>query len=119
MEATDILRKLGFNQEWIDLGIITTDKLRQIEAEWTTSDDRNTEHYRWRAFLDFIQSKHSLDASTARRLYSLGASDPDSAMGGSIMAHILRRQDCPEDLLRVAANSEKQFLQKIANERLA
>jgi hypothetical protein len=40
-------------------------------------------------------------------------------MGGSIMAHILRRQDCPEDLLRVAANSEKQFLQKIANERLA
>ena len=119
METMDIFRELEFNQEWIDLGIITLANLSEIEAQWTTSSDRNTEHYRWRAFLDFIQSKASLDELTARRLYNLGASDPDNAMGGSIMAYILRRKDCPEDLLYAAAESEEKFLQKIANERLA
>ena len=119
MAATNIFRELEFNQEWIDLGIITPAKLSQIEDQWTASDDKNPEHYRWRAFLDFIKSKDSLDAMTARRLYNLGASDPDSGMGGSIMAHILRRQDCPEELLHKAVASEEKFLQKIANEKLA
>ena len=91
MDPMTLFRDLEFSQEWIDLGIITPAKLSHIEAEWAASDDRNTEHYRWRAFLDFIKSKGSLDAVTARRLYNLGASDPDSAMGGSIMADILRR----------------------------
>jgi hypothetical protein len=119
MESMNIFRELEFNQEWIDLGIITPANLNKIEAEWAASDDRNTEHYRWRAFLAFIRSKDSLDEITARRLYDLGGSDPDSTMGGSIMAHILRRKDCPEDLLHAAAGSEEKFLQKIANDKLA
>jgi hypothetical protein len=115
----DILRELEFSQEWIDIGIIAEAKLSQIEAEWLDSDDRNPEHYRWRAFLDFSQSRASLDPMTVERLYDLSAKDPDPVMGGSIMAHVLRRKDCPEDLLRVAAESEEKFLQKIAKERLA
>ena len=115
----DIFRELEFSQEWIDLGIISQAKLDQLEAEWLTSDDRNSEHYRWRAFLDFIQLQVSLDPPIARRLYELGAGDPDAAMGGSMMAHVLRRKDCPEDLLREAAVSDQKFLRKIASERLA
>jgi hypothetical protein len=40
-------------------------------------------------------------------------------MGGSIMADILRRKDCPEDLLHAAAESEEKFLRKISNDKLA
>jgi hypothetical protein len=119
IEDMDIFRELEFSQEWIDLGIVSQAKLNQIEADWLTSDDKHSEHYRWRAFLDFMQLQVSLDPIVARRLYELGASDPDSAMGGSIMAHVLRRKDCPEDLLREAATSEEKFLRKIASERLA
>jgi hypothetical protein len=114
----DIFRELEFSQEWIELGVLSPAKLKQIEDEWNVSDDRNTEHYRWRVFLDFMQSQSSLEPVTARRLYELGKGDPDSVMGGSMMAHILRRKDCPEDLLRVAAQSEEKFLSKIASERL-
>lgn len=119
MESMDIFRELEFSHEWIELGIITPAKLKQFETEWATGDDRNTEHYRWRAFLDFIEAKESLDDSTARALYNLGANDPDGVMGGSIMANVLRRKDCPKDLLELAAKSEEKFLRKIANERLA
>ena len=115
----DIFRELQFTPDWVELGIITLEQLNQIEDEWRTSDDRNPEHYRWRAFLDFSQSNALLDATTLRRLYRLGASDADSVMGGSIMAHVLRRNDCPQDLLLEAVESGEKFLVKIAQERLA
>ena len=115
----DIFQTLQFSQQWIDLGIITPEKLKQIEAKWVTGEDTNTEHYRWGAFLDFIKSKEILDEDTAKALYDFGANDPDIAMGGSIMAEILWRKDCPRNLLESAVNSERKFLRKIANERLA
>ncbi|MDQ3686380.1 MAG: hypothetical protein M3430_12395 [Acidobacteriota bacterium] len=113
-----IFQTLEFSQEWIDLGIVTHGKLKQIEAEWAKGDDRNTEHYRWRAFHDFIQSKETLDADTATALYDLGANDPDYAMGGAIMAEILWRKDCPKHLLESAATSERKHLRKIADRKL-
>ena len=118
MDPKSVFRELEFSQEWIDLGIITADSLNQIVEEWISSDDRCPEHYRWRSFLAFVESQDSLDEITARRLYNLGASDRDVSMGGSIMAQILLRKDCPLDLLRVAAGSEEKFLRKIANEKL-
>jgi hypothetical protein len=119
LNLMDIFHILEFSQAWIDLGIITPAKLEQLEAAWTTGEDENTEHYRWGAFLDFIKLKESLDEKTAKALYDLGANDPDIAMGGSIMANILHRKDCPRDLLEKAAKSEKKFLQKIASKKLA
>jgi len=115
----DIFQTLEFSREWIDLGIITPEKLKQLEAEWAKGEDRNAEHYRWRAFREFIEARESLDADMARALYNLGANDPDSAMGGSIMAEVLWRKDCPADLLESAASSGRKFLRKIANERIA
>jgi hypothetical protein len=115
----NIFNELEFNEEWIVLGIITPAKLKVLEAKWTTGEDPNTEHYRWGAFLEFVDSRQFLDADTARALYKLGANDPDTTMGGAMMAHILRRQDCPKDLLESAAKCEESFLRKIANKRLA
>ena len=114
----DIFSELEFSQQWIVLGIVTPTKLRELEAKWATGEDRHTEHYRWGAFLDFVDPKLSLDPDFAKALYDLGANDPDTTMGGSMMAHILRRGDCPRDLLESAAKSERRFLRKIANERL-
>lgn len=115
----DIFKQLEFSKEWVDLGIITPAKLEQLEAEWAMGEDKNTEHYRWSAFIDFVKSKGYLDEVIAKALYNLGANDPDGTMGGSIMAHILRRKDCPKDLLELASTSEEKFLRKIANEKLA
>ena len=114
-----IFRTSEFSQEGFDLGIIDSEKLQRIESEWNSSDDKNTEHYRWRAFLDFMESQEFLDPLIAKRLYDLGASDPDAPMGGSMIAHVLRRKDCPVGLLRAAAESEEEFLRKIAAEQLA
>jgi hypothetical protein len=114
----EIFQILEFSQEWIDLGIITPDKLKQLETLWATGEDMNTEHYRWGAFLDFIKSEALLDEEMANALYELGGNDPDAATGGAMMAHILRHKNCPKRLLQRGVKSEKRFLQKIANEQL-
>src|SRR5689334_14060046 len=98
----DILEVLNLNQKWLDLGIVTSAKLSQLEREWIANQDKNAEHYRWRAFLDFIEPKEYLDENTLRALFDLGRNDPDISMGSSIMATILRRKDCPQDLLERA-----------------
>jgi hypothetical protein len=119
IDSMKIFRTLRFSQAWIELGIITSAKLEQFEALWVTGEDTNTEHYRWKAFLDFIKLQTSLDEKTAIALYELGENDPDIAMGGSIMGHILQRKDCPKSLLERGTQSENKFLQKTANEKLA
>jgi hypothetical protein len=115
----EIFRTLKFSQAWIELGIITPAKLKQLEAVWVTGEDTNTEHYRWGAFLDFIKLQTSLDEKTAIALYELGESDPGIAMGGSMIAHVLQRKDCPRSLIKRGVQSEKKFLQKITNKKLA
>jgi len=69
--AIDILSILEFNNQWIELGIINDEKLRQFEVDWSKGEDPYPEHYRWRAFLDFIKSKEQLDENTAKALYVL------------------------------------------------
>jgi len=115
----DIFQTLEFSQSWIDLGIITPAKLQEMKERWQTGEDPHTEHYRWGAFDEFLKAHGELDADLIRALYQLGANDPDETMGGSIQAAIMRRKECPIDLLESAANSDLNFLRKIATQRLS
>jgi len=81
-------------------------------------DDPRPEHYRWRAFSRFLAARDSLSPHLAEQLYALGSADPDSSMGGSMMAAILRRKDCPAELLHAALASNRPYLQRIAAKRL-
>lgn len=114
----DIFRTLEFTQKWIDLGIIAPEKLVELETEWNKGEDNNPEHYRWRAFRDFMNSKEYLGAKILRELYDLGKNDADSLMGGVMMVDVLSRKDCPPDLLESALNSEEKFLRKAASRKL-
>jgi hypothetical protein len=119
VDSMDMLRVLKLNQKWLDLGIVTPDKLNQLEREWIASQDKNAEHYRWRAFLDFIEANEFLEEGMLKAIYDLGRNDPDISMGSSIMAKILHRKDCPQDLLENAATAGEPFLRRIAEKQLA
>jgi hypothetical protein len=78
---------------------VTAQKHQELLTQFETGEDRNPEHYRWRTFCDFIERNERLSEDIIRRLYRPGESDPDSAMGDSMMAKIVWRSDCPEDVL--------------------
>jgi hypothetical protein len=114
----EALLPLGFTQQWINLGIVSAADMEQDAVAARESGDSRAEHYRWRAFTKFLSAQTELPASLAVQLYELGVADLDPAMGGSMMATLLQRPDCPEKLLRQALDSERTHLRTIATARL-
>lgn len=108
----------GYFDEWIRHGIVTRVDIRRDGRELAKGEDPYPEHYRWRAFSRFLAAQQTLSPLLARQLYALGSADVDLAMGGSMMAEVLRHRDCPLDLLNFALTSERPHLQRIAEQRL-
>jgi hypothetical protein len=118
MAAADEHLPLDYTPDWIALGIVTAADINRDEEESASGEDPHPEHYRWRAFSRFLAAKKSLPSPLAHQLFALGAADADRAMGGSIMADVLRHQDCPLDLLDSALTSDRAHLKRIVAQRL-
>ncbi|HKQ05774.1 MAG TPA: hypothetical protein VJ464_11625 [Blastocatellia bacterium] len=119
MKEEEIVMIFQFSKKWSELGIITPDVLKELEREYAKGEDPYPEHYRWRAFQSFMQRNANFDDNIAKALYKLGEDDLDSSLGGAIMVAILKRKDCPLDLLEEAAHSTKRFLAKTALQQLS
>jgi hypothetical protein len=104
---------------WLALGIVTPERLSAMRVEWDQGHDRNPEHYRWRAFRDFLQDRCPLDRDLATQLYALGEADPDHAMGESMMGQLLQLPECPAEILDAAASSGRRYLARIVDQRRA
>lgn len=106
---------LGFNHKWITLGIVTKEEIQNIVERFEASDDKNDEHYRWRAFKMFLAKNQTLPVETIRALYHLGEHDPDFGMGSSIMFDAVGLPACPSDIIELAvADTERKALSKFA-----
>jgi hypothetical protein len=111
---------LGFSDQWRVLGLITESQYQEHLCEFQKGVDNHPEHYRWRAFCDFIKRQNLMSNELLWQLYRIGEADPDYSMGGSIMAEIVRRPECPMDLLQEAEKkSGREYLQRIASARLS
>jgi len=113
-ESTD---SLGFSEKWFVLGLIDKMRHKELLKEFISGVDPNPEHYRWRIFDAFIQSKAHLTDDLMRQLYHLGEVDADFSMGQSMMVAILQRADCPKDILLQAVNSDRPILRKLAKSK--
>lgn len=85
---------------------------RFFVREFLAGEDPNTEHYRYRAYREYVASHSALSASMIEALYELGESDPDYCMGGAMMRHVLDLPGCPESVLDRALNSGRPHLVK-------
>lgn len=109
----------GFTEAWQRLGVVTADRLERLRAEWARGEDRNPEHYRWGAFLEFLAERRPLAPETAAALYHLGAIDPDRPMGEAIMHRVVELAECPPEILAEAAASGIRHLAKAIARRQA
>ena len=107
--------RFGFSAPWYSLGIVTPERLGALEAEWARGEDRHPEHYRWRAFREFLTERRPLAPEVALALYQLGDAEPDQAMGGSMMRDIVRLPECPASVLDAARHSGRPFLVQAAD----
>jgi hypothetical protein len=72
-----MLKMLGYTPEWFDLGVISEESLRAQYAEYISSDDKNQEHYRARAFEAFLFAHRALTDDQVEQVLRLKDDGPD------------------------------------------
>lgn len=108
-----------YTNDWERLGIVSLPDIERDQCELDRGEDPCPEHYRWRSFVKFIHAQEVQGPSLLRSLYELGKADSNPALGESIMAVILRRDDSPRDLYNDALNSSSEHLRRIALSRIS
>ncbi len=109
-----IFKELKFNRKWINAGIINSANFESIKKEYTTGEDKNTEHYRWYAFQKLMQANSVISQKIFYILYDIGKNDPDYSMGRAILFEILKRLDCPKKIIDIAIDDNDKVLAKHA-----
>jgi hypothetical protein len=117
VDALTVVRFGEFTNQWFELCIVNDGLIRSLVAQ-RDPDDNNPEHLRYAAFQHFVAANRPLANDLCWRLYDLGCADVDLAMGGAMMADVLRLVECPIDLLTEALSSNRKHVARIAARRL-
>ena len=81
--------KLKYDQRWFEYGILTKEEYaKQIEL-FNLGRDTNTEHYRYKSFVKYIDSKEVFIDKEIFNLTELIQMDEDINMSGSVMKHLI------------------------------
>ena len=118
MTPSEFIEIVGFTPNWFELGVVDDDLILQYQRAWQTTDDRHLEHYRYRAFREYLNQACPLSETQCARLLELGEADPDLSLGGTIMANILKLPECPHSILRDALSTDRSHIVKVAKRRL-
>ncbi|WP_406693641.1 hypothetical protein V5E97_21660 [Singulisphaera sp. Ch08] len=102
---------LGFTDRWLTLGVVTRERVEALDWEFESSSDKNSEHYRYGAFRDYLAAHRPLPPAVAEALYSLGEEDLDRGMGGAMMSDIVWLPECPPTVRdRALASGERSLV---------
>ena len=105
-----IFKELKFTKEWIEAGIVNIENFSQIKEKYLEGKDNRTEHYRWWAFTNFIQKNKTISKNTFYQIYDLGQKDSDYAMGRAMRFDIIKRLDCPKELIDITVKDKDKSL---------
>jgi len=110
---------LGFTDEWLRLGVVTANQLETLAREYHRSDDKNPEHYRYRAFSEYLAANSVLCESQLEALYELGIRDPAPGLSAALLVDVVNRPECPETLReRALASGHKSLATLVTRRRM-
>lgn len=87
-ELSDTLARLGYSSSWINYGVLTIELLIEQDHAILTSDDTNTEHYRYKTFNRYLHSKKQLTDIEFDNYLDLTLTDRDITMAGGAMKNL-------------------------------
>lgn len=81
---------LGYSRKWLEYGILDQKELKIQIKEFEESDDKNTEHYRYGTFINWLQKKDSLTLREIKNYIELAKDDEIETMGGSAIKELFK-----------------------------
>ena len=118
MQQELIFKLLKFNQKWFDLGLLNEESSENLIYKFENSEDKNTEHYRWKIFKDFLDMNSKIEEKKMYQIYELCKNEPDNMLQDSMIHSLIRRSDFPLDLLIKESYSDIKSISKVATEKL-
>jgi hypothetical protein len=109
-----LFEKLDFSQSWIKAGLLSDDSFRMIVQSYNEAEDDAPEHYRWKAFKEFLRQNSFIPEERFWQIYELSLQDNDYAMARAMRFDLLQRGDCPLSLVEKAVNDSDHSLRKYA-----
>lgn len=90
MATNELLQFFAFPSGWMEHGLVTEEFLREQHAFWETGVDPCLEHYRYRAFCAWIQSRSSITDEELEAWISVALADPDQTTSNAIIGRLLQ-----------------------------
>lgn len=85
MTSQTDLEKLEYTQNWLDFGILSEEFLVKQLAEFEQGEDKNTEHFRYATFSQFIRKHDRFSDLQVQNFIHLVEQDNDNLMAGSAL----------------------------------
>lgn len=77
------MNMLGYTQKWLEYLFITESELEAQIEKYNSSDDKNSEHYRYRTLQKWIQSKQEFSNQEIEQFIEIATEDSDLMMSGA------------------------------------
>lgn len=96
-DTEQLLRLLGYDRRWLVYGFLSLEELACQHEIFESSDDQNTEHYRYAAFRRILERGASLANGELAQYIELAELDPDQIMAGAALANLLSWSGLSQD----------------------
>lgn len=103
------LKLLKYDQLWLDYGVLTLDLLQNQVKEFSHDKDKNTEHYRYKAFINYLGSQSTLSDELVNKLFEIIKIDPDIFMASAMALDILKTKAITESQFKMVSGLLKQI----------
>jgi hypothetical protein len=88
--------KLGYTALWLELGLLSERQFDEQLATFETSDDKNTEHYRYKTFRNYLTTRKLFTDQELDNYLQVAYSEKDEPMASSAIIDILREIELTE-----------------------
>lgn len=84
------LKILSYNRKWIEYEFLSHEMLEQQMAEFNCGEDSNPEHFRYRAFMSFLESHSEFTDQQIHNFIELVELDSDPGMASSALSDLIQ-----------------------------
>jgi hypothetical protein len=95
---------LKYDQLWLDYKVLTMDLLQTQVNEFNNGKDKNTEHYRFATFKNYLQAQTSISDEQISNLFDIIKTDSDISMASSMAIDILKTKTLTESQFNMVAD---------------
>lgn len=96
-ELKKSLSMLGYTARWLEYGLLTEILLWEQLSTFAKENDKNTEHYRYATFRNYLAAKDFLTDLELDHYMELALSDHDNVMAGAALVDLFTRANLSDD----------------------